>query len=100
MHNRTLPTPTDSVCACRFIDGARVHHDELLRVPTELAMAVELLELATSWREIDYSGETLIPPADWLSFATEHIWPDPDLAHRLFGLAVDIARRGTVLSRC
>lgn len=100
MHHTMLPGPTDSICACRFIDGARMHHDELLRAPTELAMAVALLELAASWCEIDYSGEALIPPAHWLSFVAEHTWPNPDLALRLFGVAVDVARRGIALSRC
>ena len=100
MHRTTLPGPTDLVCVCRFIDGTREHHDELLRAPTELAAAVALLEIATSWGEIDYSTEALIPPADWLSFVAEHTWLNPDLAQRLFGVAVDVARRSIALSRC
>ena len=100
MHITTLPGPTESLCACRFVGRARAHHDELLRAPTELAMAVALLELATSWYEIDYSGEALIAPGDWLRFVAEHTWPDPDLAQRLFGVAVDVSRRSSALARC
>jgi hypothetical protein len=63
-------------------------------------MAVALMELATSWCEIDYSGQALIRPSDWLAFVAEHRWRNPDLAQRLFGVAVDVARRSIVLSRC
>ena len=61
-------------------------------------MALELVELATSWDEIDYSGEVLIAPVDWLAFASEHAWCDSELAERLFAVAVDIARRGTAVA--
>ena len=99
MHD-TRPGRTDSLCACRFIDGRSAHHDELLRAPADVAMTVALLELATSWGEIDYSREALIPPADWLRFAAEHAWGNPELAHRTFSVAVDVARRSTALSSC
>jgi hypothetical protein len=56
-------------------------------------MALELLELAASWDEIDYSAEALVPPPDWPAFAAEHAWRDPEVAERLFGVAVDVARR-------
>lgn len=57
-------------------------------------MALELLELATTWDELDYSMEAVIPPADWLEFVAEHTWHDPAVAERLFSVAVDVARRG------
>lgn len=57
-------------------------------------MAVAVLERATTWRELDYSAEALVPPADWMAFAAEHTWRNPDLAHQLFGVADDVARRG------
>lgn len=100
MHHMTFRGATDQVCGCRFVEGARAHHDELLRASTDVATAVSLLELATSWCEIDYSGQALVRPADWLSFVAEHTWPNPDLAQRLFGVAVDVARRSMALSRC
>jgi hypothetical protein len=51
-----------------------------------------------TWGEIDYSTEVLIPPSDWLEFAASHAWPDPELAARLFGVAVDVARGRTAAS--
>ena len=92
MHGTTRPGRTDSACRCRFASGRNTHHEELLRAPTDVATAVALMELATSWYELDYRGEALIPPADWLAFAAEHVWVNPELAQRVFGVAVDIAR--------
>jgi hypothetical protein len=61
-----------------------------------VAAALDLFELATTWEELDYSAEDLVPPADWLDFAAEHRWEHPELAERLFSVAVDVAlRRGT-----
>jgi hypothetical protein len=93
-----LPTTTDpgrpaAPCRCRFASSAPLHHDMLLGVETDVTMAVELLELATTWEELDYSGQALIPPSDWLDFAAAHRWRDADLAMRLFGVATDVAAR-------
>ena len=52
-----------------------------------------LMELATTWDEIDYSTEAVIPPCDWMDFAAAHNWRDPELASRLFSLAIDVASR-------
>jgi hypothetical protein len=81
-------------CHCRFAAVAPAHHDQLVRAETDVAMALELLELATTWEELDYSTEAVIPPADWLEFAADHAWHDPSVAERLFSVAVDVARRG------
>ncbi len=81
-------------CPCRFAAVAPAHHDQLVRAETDVAMALELLELATTWDELDYSTEAVIPPADWLEFVAEHLWHDPAIAERLFSVAVDVARRG------
>jgi hypothetical protein len=75
-----------------------MHHDQLLRASTDVAMALELVELATSWDEIDYSAEALIPPADWPAFVSEHAWCNSELAERLFAVAVDMARRGAAVA--
>ena len=80
-------------CPCRFATTAPLHHDMLLRVETDVTMAVELIELATTWEELDYSGEAVIPPSDWLDFAAIHPWRDAELALRLFGVATDVAAR-------
>jgi hypothetical protein len=82
-------------CHCRFAREAPRHHDLLVRVDADVAAALDLFELATTWEELDYSAEDLVPPADWLDFAAEHRWRDPELAERLFSVAVDVAfRRG------
>lgn len=69
------------------------HHDLLLNVEGDVAMTLELMELATTWDEIDYSAEAVIPPGDWMDFAAAHQWRNPELAIRLFSLATDVAAR-------
>lgn len=80
-------------CACRFAKTAPRHHDLLLNVEADVATTLELMELATTWDELDYSGEAVIPPCDWLDFVAAHHWRDPELAFRLFSLAIDVAAR-------
>lgn len=80
-------------CACRFATIAPGHHDLLLNVEVDVATTLELMELATTWEEIDYSAEAVIPPCDWMDFAATHNWRDPELASRLFSLAIDVAAR-------
>jgi hypothetical protein len=72
---------------------APVHHDALVQIDGDVTMALELMELATTWEELDYSGEAVIPPSDWLDFAAIHDWRDPELAARLFGVALDVVNR-------
>ena len=72
------------------------HHDRLLAVDSDVEVLLELLEIAVTWHELDYSHTPVIGPQAWLAFADDHAWRDPDGAHRAFSLAVDIAgRRGT-----
>jgi beta-xylosidase len=82
------------VCQCRFAFAAPAHHDQLVQAASDLRAALDLFELALTWNELDYSEEELIPPADWLEFSAEHVWPDAELAHRLFSAAVDVVRHG------
>ena len=90
--------PRASVCQCRFA-GRGTHHDRLVRAESDVTVALELLELALTWDELDYSREALIPPDDWLEFAGQHQWRDRDVAERLFSAVLDVARRGaTVLT--
>ncbi len=88
-----VPDAGVPACHCRFSREAPSHHDLLARVDTDVTAALELFELATTWQELDYSGEAVLPPGDWLDFAAEHCWTDPDLAERLFSVAVDVATR-------
>lgn len=80
-------------CDCRFAQLAPGYHDVLLKVEVDVAATLELMELATTWEEIDYSDEAVIPPCDWMDFAAIHKWRDPELAARLFSLATDVAAR-------
>lgn len=86
-------------CRCRFASTAPTHHARLLRAGSDLDTAVDLVELAVTWDELDHSGEEVIPPHEWLEFWSDHAWPDPDLANRLFSVAVDIARRSREMVR-
>ena len=81
------------VCPCRFAATSQSHHDRLLQAETDLAVAVELFELAVSWDELDYSHEPVIPPGEWLDFAAGHAWRDREFVGRLFSVAVDVALR-------
>jgi hypothetical protein len=82
-----------ATCECRFAKIAPRHHDRLLNVEADVVTTLELMELATTWEEIDYSGEAVIPPCDWMDFAAAHNRRNPELAFRLFSLAIDVARR-------
>jgi hypothetical protein len=64
-----------------------------VNVESDVAMALELMEMAVTWEELDYSGEMVIPPCEWMEFATAHNWRDPDVATRLFSVAADVASR-------
>lgn len=79
---------------CRCPDRRwRSHHDRLLRVESDQDEVVELLELAVTWSELDYSGAQVVPPERWDDFALAHDWQDPERVRRLFGLCADIALR-------
>jgi hypothetical protein len=69
------------------------HHDRLLTVEFDIGELLELIELAVTWSELDYSGAGVVPPEQWLDFAACHEWHDPDRAARIFSVATDIALR-------
>ena len=93
MNETTCARRPAAGCDCRFARIAPLHHDLLLNVEVDVATTLELLELATTWEEIDYSEQAVIPPCDWMDFAAAHHWRDPELASRLFSLAIDVAAR-------
>ena len=78
---------------CCADSGRHPHHDRLLAVETDLNELLELLELAVTWGELDYSGASVIPPGQWIDFAARHHWREPERAMRIFSLATDIALR-------
>lgn len=83
--------PAERPCRCRFVREAQVHHDQLLRVTTDADAFLELMELAVTWGELDYSEMPLIPPNRWLEFVDSHIWGDGEKAERMISLAIDVA---------
>lgn len=76
---------------CEFRAATSWHHDQLLAAADSVDGALDLVDLALTWGELDYSGEQFIGPIRWAQFAAEHRWPDPARAKRLFWLAEDIA---------
>ena len=78
---------------CAVADRHADHHDRLLTVDTDADALLELLEIAVTWHELDYSDSDLVRPTDWVTFADTHAWRYPDRAERAFSLAVDIAGR-------
>lgn len=95
------PAPT-RLAACIGECGAsryREHHDRLLRVDTDPDAMLDLMELAVTWHELDYSAEPVVGPREWSTFALRHRWTDPVRAATLFGLALDIVGRRTVEAR-
>jgi len=97
----TVPRPriNKRVTALRCLPGCSVppadrdHHDRLLTVEFDIDELLELVELAVTWGELDYSGAAVVPPDQWLDFAACHEWRDPDRAARIFSVATDIALR-------
>jgi hypothetical protein len=75
---------------CAFSE-AMVHHDRLLAIDADPDELLELLELAVTWAELDYSDTPVIPPEHWMNFLRSHDWPDPNRVERIFSLAADIA---------
>ncbi len=86
---RTLPCRA----ACRVDPTLRRHHDRLLTVESDIDALLELVELAVTWGELDYSGVAVVPPGQWLEFAACHEWRNPDRAERIFSVVTDIALR-------
>lgn len=92
----TAQVPMPVTCRrdwCRAAVRHPAHHDRLLTVDTSVDALLELLEIAITWHELDYSETPVVGPQDWLAFADEHVWRYPDRASRAFSLAVDIVGR-------
>lgn len=79
---------------CRPDPRTRSHHDRLLRVEDDPDELVDLVELAVTWSELDWSESGVVPPEAWIDFAAGHRWRNSERVLRLFCLASDIALRG------
>ncbi|MDN5861071.1 MAG: hypothetical protein L0H84_20905 [Pseudonocardia sp.] len=73
------------------VGPSRRHHDRLLTVDTDVDAALELMELALTWHELEYPREAMVGPAEWETFAGRHLWAYPERAEQAFLLALDIA---------
>lgn len=60
---------------------------------------LELMELAVTWPELEYSEMPIIPPDRWMIFVESHPWADPDRVERIFGVATDIVMAATRASK-
>jgi hypothetical protein len=76
---------------CGFSGPTRAHHDRLIKIDQDVEEVLELMELAVTWGELDYSGQSLVGPSNWLDFARTHKWQDPERAERVLSLATDVA---------
>ena len=81
-------------CQCTCPAGAvRAHHDRLLAIDSDVSVLLELMELAITWHELDYSATPVVPPSEWAEFADRHVWVRPEKAEAAFMLALDVWRR-------
>lgn len=87
-----------TTCRRRCAVAARhpEHHDRLLAVDSDPDAVLELLEIAVTWHELDYTEAGVVGPVDWVDFAGAHRWRYPDRAERAFSLALDIVGRAGV----
>jgi hypothetical protein len=77
--------------ACWFDAAAEWHHARLRTLENDDDALLELLELAVTWHELEYSATTFIPPDEWPAFAQGHRWASPARVERIFSLATDVA---------
>lgn len=77
--------------ACDY-DAGSVWHDTLTRVESDSDALLDLMELALTWHELEYSETTTLSPDQWPSFMECHHWDDPDRAERIFSIAADVVR--------
>jgi hypothetical protein len=98
------PTPapaSNSRCraACAFGGVMVEHHDRLRAIEEDPDALVELMELAVTLPELDYSEVPIIPPGLWMAFVDSHVWVSPHRVERTFSVATDIVRTAERASR-
>jgi hypothetical protein len=76
---------------CAFDAAAQWHHRRLVTIESDRDVLLELIELAVTWPELEYSETTTIAPEQWIPFFDSHRWIDPDGVERIFSVATDIA---------
>jgi hypothetical protein len=85
--------------ACAFDAASRWHHRRLMTIESDQDVLLELIELAVTWPELEYSETRRIAPEQWNRFVESHNWEDPDRVERIFSLACDVAMTATRANR-
>jgi hypothetical protein len=81
--------------SCAFGGATERHHRRLKAIEHDPEAVLELMELAITWPELEYSEADVIPPESWGAFVNSHRWADLNHVRRIFGLAIDIVRAAT-----
>jgi hypothetical protein len=76
---------------CAFDGATASHHRMLMRIESDQDVLLELIELAVTWPELEYSDTPTIAPEDWMPFVESHHWADPARVERIFSVATDVA---------
>ena len=84
---------------CAVDGGTERHHNRLTAIEYDPDVLLELMELAVTWPELEYSESDTIPPDSWMAFVAGHRWADPDRVTRIFSIATDIVMTSTRASR-
>ena len=79
-------------CRASCVFGAETerHHRRLKAIENDPAALLELMELAVTWPELDYSETPIIPPDLWGIFFESHRWARPQRVGQMFSVAMDI----------
>jgi hypothetical protein len=84
------PVPAACRDTCTVATGTEWHHARLTRVEDDQDALLELLELAITWHELEYTESAVVAPDRWMAFVEDHHWTDPDRVERIFSLATDV----------
>jgi len=91
--------PTRCLVSCAFGAATELHHHRLMAIEEDPDVLLELMELAVTWPELEYSETQTIPPNRWMILVRSHQWADPDRVERIFSVATDIAMTATRASK-
>lgn len=84
-----MPDVRIPTCCTSYRHSHPEHHDRLLQVETDgIYGATELMELAVTWEELDYSDLPVIAPDHWPDFVDAHPWHDRQAVAKLVELAL------------
>lgn len=84
---------------CAFDAETQWHHRQLMTIESDHDVLLDLIELAVTWPELEYSETPTISPAHWIPFVESHRWVDSQRVERIFSVATDIAMTAARASR-